>query len=601
MASETVDILLRLRNQRQFAQGAQQSGKAIGGVGRQADQAGKAAGKSGSRFSLLKRNMDGSRKSAGLFARGLQGLRGAVVGAIGALGVVGLGGALRTVVGEWREAQKANAETAAVLKSTGGVANVSAKGIAALSTRISGYSGVADDAIQRGANMLLTFKDIRNAAGKGNDIFDQSTATMADVAVKFGTDMPKAAVLLGKALNDPTKGLTALTKQGVTFTEKQKAQISALQESGDMMGAQKIILKELNSEFGGIAKSQADPFDKLKVSAANLAETIGFAVGPSLAKGADAAAKFINQMSAGTGAGGRFVDKLRGIWQWGSRNATTLKRVAIGAAALVVSLKAVRTAKKAIDTTSDAIKGIKAAARGTRRVGTYIVDNILPGLRGSPAKIRRALQGAQSTIKRALGRAGTVGGNTAANTAANSMGASIGPDMKKKQGRFTAVGRGAGKAVGIGIVAGVILGLAGLAGEIEKALTSAIDKATGSNFGAQDSIPANPSGRDFTKDLLGKVGIPGFATGGVMMRSGPAVVGERGPELLNLPARTQITPLESGRGEPRQVALSGGGRGQDIAREIVAALRKEPLATYIDGRLVTAGVARHATNARARQ
>ena len=43
MASETVDILLRLRNQRQFQQGAQQSGKAIGGVGKQADRASKAA------------------------------------------------------------------------------------------------------------------------------------------------------------------------------------------------------------------------------------------------------------------------------------------------------------------------------------------------------------------------------------------------------------------------------------------------------------------------------------------------------------------------------------------------------------------------------
>ena len=57
--------------------------------------------------------------------------------------------------------------------------------------------------------------------------------------------MTNAAVLVGKALNDPKKGLTALRRVGVQFTDAQEDQIKALVKSGKTMDAQKIILREL--------------------------------------------------------------------------------------------------------------------------------------------------------------------------------------------------------------------------------------------------------------------------------------------------------------------------------------------------------------------
>jgi hypothetical protein len=56
---------------------------------------------------------------------------------------------------------------------------------------------------------------------------------------------------LGKALNDPIKGVTALQRVGVSFTKGQKDQIKSLEESGHHMQAQKVILRELNKEFVG--------------------------------------------------------------------------------------------------------------------------------------------------------------------------------------------------------------------------------------------------------------------------------------------------------------------------------------------------------------
>lgn len=180
------------------------------------------------------------------------------------------------------ESRKIGAQTDAVIKSTGASANVTADAIGKMATAMSLKTGIDDEAIQQGQNLLLTFTNIRNEAGKGNDVFDQSTKTLLDLATAMGTEPKAAAIQLGKALNDPSKGITALTKVGVTFTQQQKDQIKALQASGDMMGAQKIILAELNKEFGGSAEAQASAMDKIRVAAGNLQETFGAAILPAV-------------------------------------------------------------------------------------------------------------------------------------------------------------------------------------------------------------------------------------------------------------------------------------------------------------------------------
>ena len=45
------------------------------------------------------------------------------------------------------------------------------------------------------------------------------------MAAVFGQDLSQATIQLGKALNDPIKGLSALTRVGIQFTEQQKKEI----------------------------------------------------------------------------------------------------------------------------------------------------------------------------------------------------------------------------------------------------------------------------------------------------------------------------------------------------------------------------------------
>jgi hypothetical protein len=205
-----------------------------------------------------------------------------------AAGVV-IAGAL-TMIGrslnDAAESQRAFAQTEAVLKSTGTTANGTASQIAKLAASLQKSTAFNDEAILAGQNLLLTFKGVRNEVGKGNDIFDQASATMLDFARATNTDASSAAIKLGKALQDPTRGVTALRKSGVDFTKDQMDMIKSLQESGDLMGAQKIVLAELQAQFGGSAAAYANTFsgqlDSMNNELNDLSEEIGLMVMPAV-------------------------------------------------------------------------------------------------------------------------------------------------------------------------------------------------------------------------------------------------------------------------------------------------------------------------------
>jgi hypothetical protein len=181
--------------------------------------------------------------------------------AAGAAGIGALAVTLKTGYSEWTDSTKVAAQTAATLKSTGNAANVTAKHVDELSSSLLAKSGVDDEAIKSGENMLLTFTGVRNEVGKGNDVFDRATKAVLDMdtAMTHGNStaesLSKTSILVGKALNDPVKGATALRRVGVSLTEAQQKQIAAFVKSGDTMAAQKLILGELTKEFGGSAEA----------------------------------------------------------------------------------------------------------------------------------------------------------------------------------------------------------------------------------------------------------------------------------------------------------------------------------------------------------
>jgi phage-related minor tail protein len=167
-------------------------------------------------------------------------------------------------------------QLAQTIASTGGAARLTTFELQQMASGLQNITTFGDEAIMGGQSLLLTFKNI------GRDVFPQATETMLDMSQALGQDMKSSAIQLGKALNDPITGVTALQRVGVSFTEDQREQIEVLVESGQTMEAQKIILDELSSQFGGSAAAAAETYTgqitQLSNTFGDLREQIGFAM-----------------------------------------------------------------------------------------------------------------------------------------------------------------------------------------------------------------------------------------------------------------------------------------------------------------------------------
>ena len=218
------------------------------------------------------------KKGLGGAATALTGINLASVGVAGA--IIGVAAALKYSVEQAAESQKIMAVTESVIKSTGGAAGLTATQIESMAGRLSQLNAIDDETIQSAQNLLLTFKKIK---GEG---FEAASQAAIDLSVVMGIDLRGAAMMVGKALEDPVRGVTALRRAGVSFTAEQQKMIKSLVETGRAAEAQEFILKELNSQVGGagvaVAKTYAGQMVLLKTNVDNVAESIGSRLLPSL-------------------------------------------------------------------------------------------------------------------------------------------------------------------------------------------------------------------------------------------------------------------------------------------------------------------------------
>ena len=144
-------------------------------------------------------------------------------------------------------------------------------------------TGVDQNSIKATQAKLLTFGELAKSADEVNGAFDRATKAAVDLAAAGFGDAESNAVQLGKALQDPIKGITALAKSGVTFTEQEKEKIKTLVESNRTLEAQEMILKAIETQVGGTAEATANDTDKLKVAFSQVSESIGLILVPILA------------------------------------------------------------------------------------------------------------------------------------------------------------------------------------------------------------------------------------------------------------------------------------------------------------------------------
>lgn len=606
-AVETLMLRLRLGGQQATDAGLRTTARHVTNVGTAADRAGAASNRA---F----RGMSGGMSRV---VRGAVGL----VGAAG--GVYAFGRAFHYAWEEQDEARRVGGQTLAVIRSTGGAANVTARHVSRLAQSISDYAGIDDEAIQGGENLLLTFRRVRNEAGKSNKVFDQATRLAVDMGVALGTDARSGAMMLGKALDNPAQGYSRLMRSGVSFSQQQIKRIRNLQREGDLLGAQKIILREVAREFDGSARAQVQATDKLRVAFGNVAESAGSLFMPAVDEVVPYATRLARRMQrAIDDEDMSFGEKARFIWRatrkdldpaiddiqrWLERS-DVKQRIEDGIETWTPRI---------IDATANSM-----AKAGPRAAGAFIhgfselgpwgrlltVGFLMtkmnawgPAGRLTAGLFTRAWSGAArkspvwGTTGSMIGR--SVGTKVAAETATGTA-AQLPASMDARRGRFAGLGRSLGGMVGRagGIAAGAAL-VQGIAEALAEATNQGADVrrrerswGLGGNPGLSGGTGI-PDIDQFFDDLGQGVGqsargILGFASGGVVPRGSQVqLVGERGPELVSLPGGTRVTPSDRTTQMLRELAGRPGDRR--------TARRDLHIHQYLDGRAIARSTLRN--------
>lgn len=483
---------------------------------------------------------------AGVFSAG------AIIGGIGL--VVGQ---LKDMVTSGAEANRVTAQTDAVLKSTHGAAGMTAAAVDALSNKYMNLTGIDDDVVKSTENMLLTFTNIGSKGG----VFDQATKTALDMSVALGQDTKSSAIQLGKALNDPINGITALQRVGVTFNDTQKNLIKTYMQHGDTAKAQKVILDELNKEFGGSAEAAGKANGGAKILTAqweNMKQTLGQALIPILSKLFTAVEPLIQQF---------------GAWLPG----------ALDKAQAFIS----KNVMPVVDRLGNWF--LKEGLPALQRFGSFIMSNVVPTL----MRLNEWFQAHILPIIQTVAQVFINNVLPALNRVWIAVSENLIPAIQHLWEKLSPVLVPVLQLLGwvLQNIVGPALGFAiTLIGKLIDFIATVIGKI-GDFLGVLGHV----------KDAIGNafgglahLSLPHFAEGGVMPTGGMAMVGESGPELVYLPAGSRVVNAAETAG-----MLSGGniqaGRSGSFSSGSVPS--GTPIILKLDGRTIATAILPYVPNA----
>jgi phage-related protein len=234
------------------------------------------------------------------------------------------GGAIMAAKG-LEEAEIASAKLNNVLTSMGFEDSV--KRVDAYAESLQNLTAVDADVIKATQTKLATFANLTKTVNTAGGAFDRATVAALDLAAAGFGSAETNAVQLGKALEDPIKGITALARSGVTFTAQEKEKIKVLVESGELLEAQNMVLGAIEKQVGGTAAASASSFDKIKLALDGVADAIGTGILPLIEM---------------------LTPKLQAFSAWAAENSKLLSTVVLVVGALTGALYALSLVIKAV-------------------------------------------------------------------------------------------------------------------------------------------------------------------------------------------------------------------------------------------------------------
>lgn len=487
-------------------------------------------------------------------------------------------------------------------------------------------TGIDQNSIKATQAKLLTFGGLAKSADEVGGAFDRALDAALDLeAAGFGA-AENQAVALGKALNDPITGLSALSRSGITFTEVEKEKIRALQESGDLLGAQEILLEAIEGQVQGTAAATADMSAQFAVAGSQVKERFGVALSDAFDRvGTPLLEKFLPKVLALADSFGPLVEQavdfflamldgegsmspIMALFQEILANLPDLIPMFMEIGALVREVVAV-----AFEVFMDVLEilvsdvlpvfmqAFQALAPVIMDLTKTVLELIKP-LLGSLAPLLPVLANlVVALIKAFMPLLEAVLPilirlieflipilEFVARIIGDVLVFSIGiftaaiDEMSKFIDGFSDFFRDVWEGIAgffTSIINGLIAGIEAFANGAIRGINGVIRALNALRFKFPDWVPGF-GGREFKLNLreIATLSLPRLAEGGTLLSSGSVMVGEEGPEILSLPRGAQVTPLDKA-GGPTIIYNAAPNQSLTSEQELVKAMRRSRLVT----------------------
>jgi len=250
----------------------------------------------------------------------------------------------KEAIGSVQETNKQLKLLDATLKTTGADAWTNQNKLLGMAQEFEKSSNYSKEQIMEMQTVLLGFKSVTN------DVFESASQEIINMATVMGMDLKSAVQTVGKALDDPIAGLGSLSRQGFVFDESQKQLLKTMVAVGDKASAQKIILEELATTYGGAAEASVDSFRGLELSLGDLKSAIGEVLIPMASGLADKVTALVNVFNS---------------FSQGTKTAIVTVTGLVAVLPLVVKgLGAVKGAVLALKAANPVLLGVSAAVAG---------------------------------------------------------------------------------------------------------------------------------------------------------------------------------------------------------------------------------------------
>lgn len=223
--------------------------------------------------SNFERGMKSAQTSLSGVSKSIQGVQNLLKSAFSLVGITASVGAVvnfgKKAVTSADEANKRFNILANTIRATGASTWTSVEELDKMAKAYAESTNYSVSEVEKMQSVLLGFRNITG------DTFEEASDAIMDMATVMGMDLTSAVQTVGKALDDPVKGLDSLKRQGFAFTEEQKAELAQLVKNGEQVKAQKIILDELATTYGGASKAGQSAFARLQHTMDEFRENIG--------------------------------------------------------------------------------------------------------------------------------------------------------------------------------------------------------------------------------------------------------------------------------------------------------------------------------------